>query len=164
MTKKKNGLAEFLENFGILILGLLIFSILGSTVVIILSLFLFFIPNSKLRINLFVGLLLVNLICSFILMFNPFDFEIVNSLEFWITSISPDGLKNAEMFPDDEFNQLTDYSEWARSGILGLSNLLNAYLCELGILSLDKWGIFFVTDLIGGFLYLYMPSLLYGNE
>tara|TARA_B100000963_G_scaffold204334_1_gene177936 strand:- start:341 stop:835 length:495 start_codon:yes stop_codon:yes gene_type:complete len=164
MEKKKKGLAEFLETWGMLILVLLIFSILGSTVVILLSLFLFLIPSSKLRINLFVGLLFVNLICSFILMFNPFDFEIVNSLEFWATSISPDGLKNAEMFPDYEYNQLTDYSEWARESVLGLSYLLNAYLCELGFLSLDNWGVFIVTDLIGGFLYLYMPSLLYGNE
>ena len=164
MSKKKNGLAEFLERFGLVIFAILIFSILGSTVVILLSLFLFLIPNPKLRINLFVGLLCVNIICSFILMFNPFGFEIVNSLELWATSISPNGLKNVEMFPDDEFEKLSDYSEWARESILGLSYLLNVYLCELGILSYDRWGVFIVTDLIGGFLYFLMPSLLYDNK
>ena len=73
-----------------LILILLVLSFLGSTIVILLSLFLFLIPNHKLRLNAFVGLIIINVICTFFLTFHPFDIVFLEEIIIWGNTIDPE--------------------------------------------------------------------------
>ena len=89
MTKKKNFIQELFETLGILIIIILCVSGLGSTVVILLSLFLFLLPNKKTRLNIFIFLIISNLIINLLLLFIPLDFGFINDLILWYSKSAP---------------------------------------------------------------------------
>ena len=148
--KKESAFARFLESFGMLILILLVLSILGSTVVILLSLFLFLIPSHKLRLNAFVGLIITNVICTFFLTFHPFDIVFLEEIIIWANTIDP------------EYNEMVVGN--MSQGRLGLTDILSLYLFENGVIEGGKLGLFIVTDFICFILYFFIPYLLAPNE
>ena len=148
--KKESAFARFLESFGMLILILLVLSILGSTVVMLLSLFLFLIPNHKLRLNAFVGLIITNVICTFFLTFHPFDIVFLEEIIIWANTIDP------------EYNKMVVGN--MSQGRLGLTDILSLYLFENGVIEGSKLGLFIVTDFICFILYFFIPYLLAPNE
>ena len=170
MTKKKNFIEKLFESFGILILIILLLAGVGSTVVILLSLFLFLIPNKKTRLNIFIFLIISNVITNVLLISNPFDFGFINDLILWYSKSAP--------APLDESISTLDYyiqkgyeipihpsqlSEIYLEEPLGLTAILNAYLVNLGYVSLDNFGIFIVFDLVFLFIYFYFGSWLIGE-
>ena len=174
MTKKKNFIEELFESLGILILIILLLAGVGSTVVILLSLFLFLIPNKKTQLNIFVLLIISNIIANVLLISNTFDFEFINDLILWYTKSAP--------APQDTSISTLDY--WIQEGYeipthssqivpsvgelyleepYGLSAVLNAYLVNLGYVSLDNFTIFIVSDLLCLGLYFYFGIWLFGE-
>ena len=160
--KEESAFARFLKSFGMLILILLVLSILGSTVVILLSLFLFFIPNHKLRLNAFVGLITINVICTFFLFFHPFDIVFLEDIIIWANTIDPEytGGLGEKVYSD----MIGDYYTETPGGRLGLTDIFSLYLFENGILGNSKLSLFIVTDFICFILYFFIPYLLAPNE
>tara|TARA_B110001450_G_scaffold110862_1_gene104676 strand:- start:551 stop:1063 length:513 start_codon:yes stop_codon:yes gene_type:complete len=167
MTKKKNFIEELFETLGILIIIILCVSGLGSTVVILLSLFLFLIPNKKTRLNIFAFLIISNLIINLLLLFIPLDFGFINDLILWYSKSAPapldESISTLDYYIQKGYeipihpSQLSDiYLEEP----LGITAILNAYLVNLGYVSLDNFGIFIVFDLVFFFLYFYFGSWL----
>ena len=48
------------------------------------------IPNHKLRLNAFVGLIITNVICTFFLTFHPFDIVFLEEIIIWANTIDPE--------------------------------------------------------------------------
>ena len=174
MTKKKNFIEKLFESFGILILIILLLAGVGSTVVILLSLFLFLIPNKKTKLNIFVFLIISNVIANVLLISNPFDFGFINDLILWYSKSAPAPLDNSistlDYLIQEGYEIPTHFSQIVPSlGEIyleepyGLSAILNAYLVNLGYVSLDNFTIFIVFDLLCLFLYFYFGSWLIGE-
>ena len=159
---EKSAFAMFLENFGLLILIAFVFSILGSTMVILFSLFFFFIPSNKLRLNAFVGLIIINLICSFFLLFHPFDIVFLEDIIIWANTIDPEytGGLGEEVYS----SILDSYYIETPGGRLGLTDIFSLYLFENGVIDSSKLSLFFATDFICFILYFFTPYLLAPNE
>ena len=160
--KKESAFARFLESFGILILIVFIFAIVGSTMVILLSLFLFFIPNHKLRLNAFIGLMIVNLMCSIFLLFHPFDIVFLEDIILWANTIDPEYTGG---WGEEVYSPVLDsYYIETLGGRMGLTDIFFLFLFENGVIDSSKLSFFLVTDFFCFLLYFFIPSQLAPNE
>lgn len=164
-TMKKNPIIEFLYSAWYVLLFVLAFASLGSAIICFVGLFLFLIPDKNKRLNLFLGLIFVNILINIVLIFNPLDFQWIDSLNLWYTRQDPEVIEwvyegyGTALTPED----ITNFPEFLyHDGILGLSLLSSAYLYSKGIL--DSFSIGIVWDIIGFFGYFQLIIWLGGNE
>lgn len=138
----------------------------GSVVILLLSLFLFLIPEKELRVKLYFSLIAFNIIFTILVFFNPLDFGFIGDIQLWYHLSEPfDGYASLrEFYIQGGYNVPSDisYFNGDYKAPLGLTAILNIALYNIGLIK--SHSVLVLFDLLGFFGYFKMYLLLSNEE